>query len=70
MRAIAACFGSVSGASRYHQSWPRLRARYASALMANKEFWALVVIVFLFAFAVSEAIAYLEKRVEYYAANR
>jgi len=38
--------------------------------MANKEFWALVVIVFLFAFAVSEAIAYLEKRVEYYAANR
>jgi NitT/TauT family transport system permease protein len=35
-----------------------------------EEFWALVVIVFLFAFAVSEAIAYLEKRVEYYAATR
>ena len=35
-----------------------------------EEFWALVVIVFLFAFAVSEAIAYLEKRVEYYAAAR
>src|SRR5918996_1139649 len=35
-----------------------------------EEFWALVVIVFLFAFAVSEAIAYLEKRVEYYAASR
>ena len=35
-----------------------------------EEFWALVVIVFLFAFAVSEAIAYLERRVEYYAASR
>src|ERR671922_1982799 len=35
-----------------------------------EEFWALVVIVFLFAFAVSEAIAYLERRVEYYAATR
>ena len=29
-----------------------------------EEFWALVVIVFLFAFAVSESIAYLERRVE------
>jgi NitT/TauT family transport system permease protein len=35
-----------------------------------EEFWALVVIVFLFAFAVSEAIAHLERRVEYYAASR
>jgi NitT/TauT family transport system permease protein len=35
-----------------------------------EEFWALVVIVFLFAFAVSEAIALLERRVEYYAASR
>ena len=35
-----------------------------------EEFWALVLIVFLFAFAVSEAIAYLERRVEYYAATR
>jgi NitT/TauT family transport system permease protein len=35
-----------------------------------EEFWALVLIVFLFAFVVSEAIAYLEKRVEYYAATR
>jgi NitT/TauT family transport system permease protein len=35
-----------------------------------EEFWALVVIVFLFAFVVSEAIAYLERRVEYYAASR
>ena len=35
-----------------------------------EEFWALVTIVFLFAFAVSEAIAYLERRVEYYAASR
>jgi NitT/TauT family transport system permease protein len=35
-----------------------------------EEFWALVVIVFLFAFAVSEAIALLERRVEYYASSR
>jgi len=35
-----------------------------------EEFWALVIIVFLFAFAVSEAIAGLERRVEYYAAAR
>ncbi|HKU46694.1 MAG TPA: ABC transporter permease subunit [Burkholderiales bacterium] len=35
-----------------------------------EEFWALVVIVFLFAFAVSETIAYFERRVEYYAASR
>lgn len=30
----------------------------------------LVAIVFLFAFAIPEAIAYLERRVEYYAASR
>jgi NitT/TauT family transport system permease protein len=35
-----------------------------------EEFWALVVVVFLFAFAVSEAIAALERRVEYYANTR
>lgn len=35
-----------------------------------EEFWALVVAVFLFAFAVSEAIAMLERRVEYYASTR
>jgi NitT/TauT family transport system permease protein len=35
-----------------------------------EEFWALVMVVFLFAFAVSEAIAALERRVEYYAATR
>jgi len=35
-----------------------------------EEFWALVVVVFLFAFAVSEAIAALERRVEYYASTR
>jgi NitT/TauT family transport system permease protein len=35
-----------------------------------EEFWALVVVVFLFAFAISEAIATLERRVEYYAASR
>jgi len=26
----------VSGASRYDRSWPRLRARHTSGLMANK----------------------------------
>ena len=35
-----------------------------------EEFWALVLIVFLFAFAVSEAIAAVERRVEYYASLR
>jgi NitT/TauT family transport system permease protein len=35
-----------------------------------EEFWALVIIVFTFAFAVSEAVAYLERRVEYYASTR
>jgi NitT/TauT family transport system permease protein len=35
-----------------------------------EEFWALVVVVFLFAFVVSEAIAALERRVEYYANTR
>ena len=35
-----------------------------------EEFWALVIIVFTFAFAVSEAVAFLERRVEYYASSR
>jgi NitT/TauT family transport system permease protein len=35
-----------------------------------EEFWALVIMVFLFAFAVSEAIALAERRVEYYAGHR
>ena len=35
-----------------------------------EEFWALVMIVFLFAFAVSEAVAAVERRVEYYASAR
>lgn len=35
-----------------------------------EEFWALVLVVFLFAFAVSEAIAAIERRVDYYAAAR
>jgi NitT/TauT family transport system permease protein len=35
-----------------------------------EEFWALVIIVFTFAFVVSEAIAFLERRVEYYASSR
>ena len=35
-----------------------------------EEFWALVIVVFAFAFLLSEAIAYLERRVEYYAGAR
>jgi NitT/TauT family transport system permease protein len=35
-----------------------------------EEFWALVIVVFLFAFAVSEAIAFIERRIEYYASAR
>ena len=35
-----------------------------------EEFWALVIVVFMFAFAVSEAIAALERYVEYYASSR
>lgn len=35
-----------------------------------EEFWALVLVVFAFAFAVSEAVAALERRVEYYAGSR
>jgi NitT/TauT family transport system permease protein len=35
-----------------------------------EEFWALVIIVFAFAFAVSEAVAFFERRVEYYASSR
>jgi NitT/TauT family transport system permease protein len=35
-----------------------------------EEFWALVIIVFMFAFVVSEAIAFLERRIEYYASAR
>jgi hypothetical protein len=33
-------------------------------------FWALVIVVFAFAFLISEAIAYLERRVEHYAGAR
>ena len=35
-----------------------------------EEFWALVIIVFMFAFALSESVAMLERRVEYYASSR
>lgn len=35
-----------------------------------EEFWALVIIVFMFAFTVSEAVAFFERRVEYYASTR
>ena len=35
-----------------------------------EEFWALIVLVFAFAFALSEAVGRLERRVEYYAGSR
>ena len=35
-----------------------------------EEFWFLVIVVFAFAFVLSEAIAYFERRVEYYAGTR
>lgn len=35
-----------------------------------EEFWALVIIIFAFAFAASEAVAFFERRVEYYASTR
>jgi NitT/TauT family transport system permease protein len=35
-----------------------------------EEFWALVLIVFFFAFLISEAVAYVERRIEYYASAR
>ncbi|HSD51699.1 MAG TPA: ABC transporter permease subunit [Candidatus Methylomirabilis sp.] len=35
-----------------------------------EEFWALVIVVFAFAFLVSETVAFLERRVEYYASAR
>ncbi|HET9540903.1 MAG TPA: ABC transporter permease, partial [Candidatus Limnocylindria bacterium] len=43
--------------------------RYSrSFLMA--EFWALLIIVFAFAFAASETIAYFERKVAFYATTR
>ena len=35
-----------------------------------EEFWSLVIVVFAFAFVMSEGIAYFERRVEFYAGNR
>ena len=35
-----------------------------------EEFWSLVIVVFTFAFVLSESIAFFERRVEYYAGNR
>jgi len=35
-----------------------------------EEFWSLVIVVFTFAFLMSESIAFFERRVEYYAGNR
>ena len=34
------------------------------------EFWALLIVVFAFAFAASGAVGYLERRVAFYAASR
>lgn len=34
------------------------------------EFWALIITVFIFAFAVAEAVGFIEKRVEFYASSR
>jgi NitT/TauT family transport system permease protein len=39
-----------------------------SFLMA--EFWALLIMIFVFAFAVSGAVGYVERRVSYYARGR
>jgi NitT/TauT family transport system permease protein len=35
-----------------------------------EHFWALVLTLFAFAFAIAEGLGYLERRVEYYAASR
>jgi NitT/TauT family transport system permease protein len=35
-----------------------------------EEFWALTILLFAFAMVVSELVAYLEKRIEYYAGVR
>ncbi|MFQ6023478.1 MAG: ABC transporter permease [Acidiferrobacterales bacterium] len=35
-----------------------------------EEFWVLIIVVFAFAFAVSELVAYVERRIEYYASSR
>jgi len=35
-----------------------------------EEFWALVIVVFMFAFLLSEAVAFVERRIEYYAGAR
>lgn len=34
------------------------------------EFWALIITVFIFAFAVAEAVGFIEKRIEFYASSR
>jgi NitT/TauT family transport system permease protein len=35
-----------------------------------EEFWALIILVFAFAFALSELIGMAERKVEYYASSR
>lgn len=41
-----------------------------SANFLMEHFWAVLLVLFFFAFAIAEALAYLERRVDYYAASR
>jgi NitT/TauT family transport system permease protein len=47
----------------------RLFEIYSSRFLME-HFWALLFILFAFAFALNEILAWLERRVEYYAASR
>jgi NitT/TauT family transport system permease protein len=47
----------------------RLFELYSSRFLME-HFWALLFVIFAFAFALNEALAWLERRVEYYAASR
>ena len=45
MCALAACFGSVSGASRYDRSWPQLGARaHATLWQINGLHWVFIAV--------------------------
>jgi NitT/TauT family transport system permease protein len=47
----------------------RLFELYSSNFLME-HFWALLLVLFAFAFLITEAIGYLERRVDYYAADR
>nr|WP_306266602.1 ABC transporter permease subunit [Pararhizobium sp. IMCC3301] len=47
----------------------RLFELYSSNFLME-HFWAVLLVLFFFAFAIAEALAYLERRVDYYAASR